>query len=98
MIAGYFFALETTRRGPLVYFTRRAATIASIYVFGLLLAIPVFLAGNIVRDGTGERTVPSTVGHRLLEFGSPLELLYYGNSASEILWCLPELPFSYGPL
>ncbi|MFC4436413.1 MULTISPECIES: acyltransferase [Natrialbaceae] len=94
MTAGYFFALKTARRDPIAYFTSRAATISSIYVFGLLLTTPVFLAGAAVREGTGERDVRSVIIQRLFEFGSPLELIYYGSSVSEILWFLPALLFS----
>lgn len=94
MTAGYFFALKTARRDPIAYFINRAATISSIYVFGLLLTAPVFLAGTAVREGTGEQDITSVIVQRLFEFGSPLELIYYGNSVSEILWFLPALLFS----
>ncbi|SEW00151.1 acyltransferase [Natrinema salifodinae] len=92
--AGYFFALKTTRRDPTKYFIKRATTIASIYVFGLALSAPVFLAGAVVRAESENRALASELVLKLAEFGSPLELLYYGNSISEILWFLPALGFS----
>ncbi|WP_436345023.1 acyltransferase [Natronorubrum sp. FCH18a] len=94
--AGYFFARKTTRRNATTYFAKRAATIASIYVFGLSLAAPVFLAGAIVRSSAENRPLVSIVSTKLTEFTTPLELLYYGNSVSEILWFLPALLFSLG--
>lgn len=92
--SGYFFARKTAHRDPVGYFAERAATISSIYVFGLLLSAPVFLAGSVVRAGLENRDIVSTVVLKLTEFVSPLALLYYGNSVSEILWFLPALLFS----
>ncbi|QSW99863.1 acyltransferase [Haloterrigena alkaliphila] len=93
--SGYFFARKTETREPIGYFADRAATIASIYAFGLLLSTPVFLAGAIVRAG-GDTDIASIVLRELIEFTSPLTLVYYGNSVSEILWFLPALLFSLG--
>lgn len=92
--SGYLFARKTARRDPVRYFADRAATISSIYVFGLLLSVPAFLAGTAVRAGIENRDVVNAVVLKLTEFVSPLALLYYGNSVSEILWFLPALLFS----
>lgn len=92
--AGYFFALKITERDPTRYLVRRIATISSFYAFGLLLSVPVFLARTAVRASVDGRSVVSTVVARSVEFASPLELLYYGDSVSEILWFLPALAFS----
>ncbi|WP_126664651.1 acyltransferase family protein [Haloterrigena salifodinae] len=92
--SGYFFARKIAHCDPVEYFAERVATISSIYVFGLLLSAPVFLAGWVVRAGIENRDIASTVVLKLTEFVSPLALLYYGNSVSEILWFLPALLFS----
>ncbi|WP_306060529.1 acyltransferase [Natronococcus wangiae] len=94
--AGYFFALKTTRRDPIAYFAERAVSIASLYAFGLVLTVPVFLAGSVVREGADRREIPGLIARRTAEFVSPIDLLYYGNSVSEILWFLPALIFSLG--
>lgn len=96
MTSGYLFARKTTHRNPTTYFAKRAATISSIYVFGLSLAVPVFLTGAVVRSGADDRAIADIVVSEVIEFTSPLELLYYGNSVSEILWFLPALLFSLG--
>lgn len=93
--SGYFFARKTARRDPTDYFVDRAATIASYYAFGLLLAVPVFLTGAVVRAGAEGRDVASTALRELIAYTSPLDLLYYGDSVSEILWFLPALLFSF---
>lgn len=94
--SGYFFARKTARRDPVDYFAERAAAISSLYAFGLALSAPVFLGGAVVRASAENRDAASVALRRLLEFTSPLELVYYGNSVSEILWFLPALLVSLG--
>ncbi|MGQ3719602.1 acyltransferase [Natrialba aegyptia] len=94
--SGYFFARKTANRDPVSYFVKRATTIASIYVFGLLLSAPVFLAGTAARAGIHDQAVTASVVGKLAEFTSPVALFYYGNSVSEILWFLPALLVSLG--
>lgn len=94
--SGYFFALKATRRDPTTYFIKRATTITSLYIFGLLLALPVFLAGNVSHAETNAEPIVQSTFLRIGEFISPLELLYYGTSISVILWFLPALLFSLG--
>ncbi|WP_122089298.1 acyltransferase [Halalkalicoccus subterraneus] len=92
--AGYFFALKIAERDPTRYLARRIATISSFYVFGLLLSVPVFLTRTAVRASVDGESLVSNVAARSVEFVSPLELVYYGDSVSEILWFLPALAFS----
>jgi surface polysaccharide O-acyltransferase-like enzyme len=92
MSAGYFFALKTLNRDPTSYFVKQVSNIASLYVFGLLLASPVFLIGSVAESGNDD--VATTGTYELAGFLSPVELLYYGNSVSVILWFLPALIFS----
>ncbi|NKE37370.1 acyltransferase [Natronococcus sp. JC468] len=96
LAAGYFFAHKTADGDPVAYFKTRAVRIGSIYAFGLALAAPVFLAGAVVREAATGGAVASVAVERLVAFASPLELLYYGNSVSVILWFLPALLFSLG--
>ncbi|WP_255681852.1 acyltransferase [Natrinema sp. SYSU A 869] len=95
MASGYFFALKTTRGDPTDYLIKRVTSITSLYAFGLVLSAPVFLAGTIVRASAENRAITSSVVLKVAEFVSPIELLYYGTSVSEILWFLPALIFSY---
>ncbi|KYH23961.1 acyltransferase family protein [Halalkalicoccus paucihalophilus] len=94
--SGYFFALKAVHRDPTTYFIKRATTITSLYIFGLLLAFPVFLAGTVSRTETDTEALVQSSLLRIGEFISPLELLYYGTSISVILWFLPALLFSLG--
>lgn len=94
MTSGYFFALKTIGRNPTDYFYDRVKTITSLYVFGLLLAAPVFLAATAVRASWENQDPVRNSIDELTGFVSPLELLYYGNSVSVILWFLPALAFS----
>ncbi|XVH30503.1 acyltransferase [Haloferacaceae archaeon DSL9] len=94
--SGYFFARKTAGRDPTAYFVKRVRSIASLYGFGILLASPVFVAGTAVRAGVESESVAGSVSVKLTEFVSPLELVYYGTSVSEILWFLPALLFSFG--
>ncbi|WP_136716894.1 acyltransferase family protein [Halorientalis salina] len=95
LTAGYFFALKTTSRDPTRYFVARAKRITSLYVFGLALAAPVFFIGALVRARLSGRNVVDSALGTLAGFLSPVELLYYGTSVSEILWFLPALLFSF---
>ncbi|MDL5363801.1 acyltransferase [Halalkalicoccus sp. NIPERK01] len=94
--SGYFFALKVGSRDPTTYFIKRATTITSLYIFGLLLAFPVFLTGTAVRAGDTNEAILHSSLLKIGEFISPVGLLYYGNSVSEILWFLPALLFSLG--
>ncbi|MGM0718830.1 MAG: TraX family protein, partial [Halobacteriota archaeon] len=47
--SGYFFASKTAGGDPTGYVRARARAILSLYVFGLVLAAPTFLAGRLVR-------------------------------------------------
>ncbi|MFC4544345.1 acyltransferase [Halosolutus amylolyticus] len=92
--SGYLFARKTADRDPTAYLVKQATTIASLYAFGLALAAPVFLAGTVTRDGGENSDLVGSSLSELVRFLSPLELLYYGNSVSVILWFLPALAFS----
>lgn len=94
MTSGYFFAMKIGRKDPGAYLAKRVATISSIYVFGLILSFPVFLADTVVRAGIESRAIVNSAILRLIGFVSPFELIYYGDSVSEILWFLPALLFS----
>lgn len=92
--SGYFFALKTTRRDPTDYFVKRVFTLSSIYGFGILLSAPVYLTGTVVRTGIKNQDIISSIIPKISEFIFPAELIYYGDSISEILWFLPALIFS----
>lgn len=94
--SGYFFALKTVHCDPTKYFIKRATTIISLYIFGLLLAFPVFLIGATVHASSNIEEITYSSLLKISEFTSALDLLYYGNSISEILWFLPALLFSLG--
>lgn len=94
--SGYFFALKAVHRDPTKYFIKRARTITALYLFGLLLAFPVFLTGATVRASSDTEEIAYSSLLKISEFTSALDLLYYGNSISEILWFLPALLFSLG--
>ncbi|OIB56373.1 acyltransferase [Natrialba sp. SSL1] len=94
LTSGYLFALKTLHRDPTLYVFERVRTIASLYVFGLLLAAPVFLVGSITQTGLDDGSLSATIGTELAGFLSPANLLYYGDSVSVILWFLPALAFS----
>jgi len=95
MTSGYLFALKATQRDPAAYVRSRATSIASIYVFGLLLCAPTFLAGRLARAAVDGRSLSATVTESLAEYVDPVALFYYGTSVSEILWFLPALLFSF---
>lgn len=95
MTAGYFFALKITRRDPTDYFIKRVSALSSIYGFGIVLAFPVFLTGTAVRTGVKNGDIMSSILPKVSEFMSPVELIYYGDSITEILWFLPALIFSF---
>ena len=90
MTSGYLFARKTADGNAAGYIGKQATTLTSLYVFGLVLAAPVFLAGTILSEGVKSGEV---VG-KLAGFVSPLELFYYGDSVSVILWFLPALAYS----
>nr|WP_246999202.1 acyltransferase [Halosolutus gelatinilyticus] len=94
MTSGYLFARKTADRDPAAYLVERTATIVSLYAFGLALTVPVFLAGTVVLDGAENGDPVGSGVRQLVEFLSPLELLYYGDSVSVVLWFLPALVFS----
>ncbi|APX95266.1 acyltransferase [Natronorubrum daqingense] len=94
MTSGYLFALKTVNRDPKTYLINRVVTITSLYVFGLLLAAPVFLAGAALETGINNPYVASVLLTEFAGFISPTGLLYYGDSVSVILWFLPALAFS----
>ncbi|MFC6767439.1 acyltransferase [Natrinema soli] len=95
MASGYFFALKIARSDPTTQFLKRVSDISSLYLFGLLLTFPVFLAGTAVQASVENRDIVTSVVHELAAFVSPVELIYYGTSVSEILWFFPALLFSY---
>lgn len=92
--SGYFFASKTANRDPADYFSRQATSIASLYVFGLLLAAPVFFAGRVLRSDVRSGALATEIVREVAGYASPLELLYYGTSVSVVLWFLPALLFS----
>jgi surface polysaccharide O-acyltransferase-like enzyme len=94
MASGFFFALKTLNRDSTSYFLKQVTNIASLYVFGLLLAAPVFLAGGTVESDSQSDQMITNSAYELAGFLSPVELFYYGNSVSVILWFLPALIFS----
>jgi len=94
LTSGFFFALKTARRDPTTYITKRAATIFSLYVFGLVVAVPTFLAGRLTRAYLDSRSLEATAAESLTEFVDPVAMLYYGTSVTDILWFLPALAFS----
>ncbi|QLD88723.1 acyltransferase [Natronomonas salina] len=94
LTSGYLFAAKTADRNTRQFLVEQVRTLASLYVFGLLLAAPVFLAGALADRGADAGSVVRTGTQELAGFVSPLELLYFGNSVSEILWFLPALGYS----
>ncbi|RRJ33668.1 acyltransferase family protein [Halocatena pleomorpha] len=94
MTSGYFFATNISNTNISEYFFQRARRITSIYVFGILLTAPVFLVGTVVSTHIQHGNLMSNATHEIIGFMSPLELLYYGDSISEILWFLPALLYS----
>lgn len=95
LTSGFFFALKAAQRDPTSYVANRAVSITSYYVFGLVLAAPVFLAGRLARASLDGRPLAVTARESLLGFVDLTDLLYYGTSVSEILWFLPALLFSF---
>ena len=95
MASGYFLALKFARSDSGAYYLNRVATISSIYVFGLLLTFPVFLAGTAVQARTEGYSVVGSLAAFVSEAIEPTVLFYYGTSVSEILWFLPALIFAY---
>ena len=93
--SGYFFALKATTRDPAAYVSNRITSLVSIYVFGLVLCVPTFLAGRLARAAVEGRSLATTTTESLAEFVDPVALFYYGTSVSEILWFLPALLFSF---
>jgi len=94
LTSGYLFALKTADRDPAAYVSARVASLVSIYVFGLVLCVPTFLAGRLARAAVDGRSLSATVTESLAAFVDPVALLYYGTSVSVILWFLPALLFS----
>ena len=95
LASGYFFAYKTAGGDPTGYVRARARALVSLYVFGLVLAAPTFLAGRLVRAAIEGRSLATTTTESLVEFVDPVALLYYGTSVSVILWFLPALLFSF---
>ncbi|EMA62475.1 acyltransferase family protein [Halorubrum lipolyticum] len=96
LASGYFFARKTLDRDPLAYFRSRARSLAELYAFGIALTLPVFLAGTALEAAAAGESVTRSVGGRLVESASPVDLLYYGTSVSEILWFIPALAVGLG--
>ena len=93
--AGYFFATKTATSNSTEYLVNRLTSISSIYVFGLLLATPVFLLNMGIEAARANQNVLAAVFDKGMEYVAPVELLYYGTAVSEILWFLPALAYSY---
>lgn len=94
LTAGYLFAVKVARTAPRAYVGTYVSRVASVYAFGLLLYAPLTLleaAGSATIEG---RAVSNAVLARTLEVLSPVDLLYYGTSVTEILWFLPALVVS----
>ena len=91
LASGYFFAVKTAGGDPAGYVRARARALVSLYVFGLVLAAPTFLAGRLVRAALEDRSLATTATESLVEFTDPVALLYYGTSVTTILWFLPAL-------
>lgn len=96
LASGYFFARQALNRDPLAYFRSRARSLAELYAFGIALTLPVYLAGTALEAVTAGDSVTRSVGRRLAEGLSPVDLLYYGTSVSEILWFIPALAVALG--
>lgn len=91
LASGYFFARKTLDADPVGYFRVRAQALTGLYAFGIVVALPAFLAGTAVEASIAGDSVVGSVSWRLVESLSPVELLYYGTSVSEILWFVPAL-------
>lgn len=94
LTSGYFFALKTAHDNPIKYLPERIVKLTSLYLFGLVLAVPTFLGGRLVQARFADQSLRATTVSSITEFLDPVELLYYGTSVSEILWFLPALLFS----
>lgn len=91
MTSGFLFALKTAQREPTAYVRQRVVSISSIYVFGLALAAPTYFAARLGTAAIEQQSTVSTAVENIMMFLSPVDLLYYGTSVSEILWFLPAL-------
>ncbi|EMA69510.1 acyltransferase 3 [Halorubrum aidingense JCM 13560] len=91
LASGYFFGLKTRDADPIAYFRARARSLTGLYVFGIVVALPPFLAGTAVEASVAGESPARSVGWRIVESLSPVDLLYYGTSVSEILWYVPAL-------
>ncbi len=89
--AGYFFAMKTADGPVWPYLRRRFSSIGSLYLLGIVLALPVFVSGTVTSAYAAGESVPRAVAAHLMRTVSPIELFYYGTSVSEILWFLPAL-------
>jgi surface polysaccharide O-acyltransferase-like enzyme len=92
--SGYLFALKTARRDPTSYLTARITKLASLYLFGLVLAGGTFFVGNLSTAVLAGRPLRDSAVNILIDYLDPVELLYYGTSVSEVLWFLPALLFA----
>ncbi|MDZ5812918.1 acyltransferase [Halorubrum sp. AD140] len=91
LASGYFFGLKTLDADPIAYFRARARSLTGLYVFGIVVALPAFLSGTAVEASVAGESASRSVGRRIAEILSPVDLLYYGTSVSEILWFVPAL-------
>ncbi|MFD1562752.1 acyltransferase family protein [Haloarchaeobius amylolyticus] len=92
--SGYFFALKTAHRDPTTYLAERIVKLTSLYLFGLMLVVPMFFGEDLAQAEFAGQSLRATAVSSVVEFLDPVELLYYGTSVSEILWFLPALLFS----
>lgn len=94
LTSGYLFALKTSHRDPTAYVATRVRSITSIYIFGLLVCLPVFFIEDILA-AVDEQSLVSASIPILVDYLSPAELIYYGTSITVVLWFLPALIFSF---
>lgn len=92
--SGYFFALKSSDHDLTAYIINRASKIGSFYIFGLMLTVPVFFAGELIQAKLSDQSIQMATVSSGIEYINPIELVYYGTSVSEILWFLPALFFS----
>lgn len=92
--SGYFLATKLTPDNARSYAAGTVRKLASIYLFGLLLYLPVLVLRTAAVAVVEGRNVPSAIVSRLVEGLSPVELLYYGDSIAFHLWFLTALIFA----
>ncbi|RDZ52718.1 acyltransferase [Haloferax sp. Atlit-4N] len=94
VISGILFAQKYERGSSWKYLKQYISKVASIYLFGMLLYLPITLMRSAATAYVSGSSVPAAVVSRFYSTLSPLGLVYYGDSVSPIFWFLPALIFS----